>query len=310
MRRTIPAEIEADLKRAVRLECWTIAWMASIILLIGLAMGSSQAMKTAWVEDVLSLIPALVFLLALHFERKPPTARFPYGYHRVNSLAFLVSAVALTVMGTVLLAESALSLIKAEHVTIPPVRIFGEEVWLGWLMVAALAYSTIPPVILGRMKLPLARRLQDEVLHTDALMQKADWLTGLAGIAGIVGIGLGYWWADSVAAGLISFSILHDGVTSLRIAVAELADGAPRELGSTRVEAEAEALKARLLDLYPGAEVRLRDSGRFILAQVSGVAPDGPVDLDALWPGPPERSWRFSQLSFEPPTTEVEAAAA
>ena len=308
MRTSIPAEIEADLKRAVRLEWWTVAWMASIITLIGLAMGSSQAMKTAWIEDVLSLVPSLVFLLAVHFERKPPTARFPYGYRRVNSLAFLVAAVALSVMGTVLLVQSGLALVRAEHVTIPSVRLLGEEVWLGWLMIAALAYSTIPPVILGRMKLPLARRPQDEVLHTDALMQKADWMTGLAGIAGIVGIGLGYWWADAVAAGIISFSILHDGIVSLRIAIAELADGAPRELGSNRPEAEAGALEARLLELYPGCEVKLRDSGRYILAQVCGVSPSGPVDLDALWPGRPDRSWRFAQLSFEPETVGDEAA--
>jgi hypothetical protein len=38
----------------------------------------------------------------------------------------------------------------------------------------ALTYSIVPPVILGRMKLPLAKRLQDKVLHTDAMMQKAD----------------------------------------------------------------------------------------------------------------------------------------
>ena len=309
MRTRIPAAIEADIRRAVRLEYWTIAWMASIITLIGLAMGSSQAMKTAWVEDVLSLVPALVFLLALHFERKPPTARFPYGYHRVNSLAFLVSAVALAVMGTFLLVEAALSLIQAEHVTIPPVELFGEDVWLGWLMVAALAYSVVPPVILGRMKLPLARRLQDEVLHTDALMQKADWMTGLAGVAGVVGIGLGYWWADGVAAGIISFSILRDGLTALSIAVAELADGAPRELGSTRLEAEAAALKARLAELYPGTQVRLRESGRFIQAQVCGAASPATVDLDALWPGPPERSWRFAQLSFAPPDADGDSAA-
>ena len=309
MRTNIPAEIEADIRRAVRLEYWTIAWMASIIVLIGLAMGSSQAMKTAWIEDILSLVPALVFLLALHFERKPPTERFPYGYHRVNSLAFLVSAVALAVMGTVLLVEAALSLIMAEHVTIPPVDMFGEDVWLGWLMVAALAYSVVPPVILGRMKLPLARRLQDEVLHTDALMQKADWMTGLAGIAGIVGIGLGYWWADGVAAGIISFSILRDGLTSLSIAVAELADGAPRELGSTRLDPEARALKARLGELYPGAQVRLRESGRFIQAQVCGAASPERIDLDAVWPGPPERSWRFAQLSFAPPEVEPNSAA-
>lgn len=309
MRTTIPPEIEADLKRAVRLEWWTIGWMISVIALMGAVMGSSQAMRTAWIEDMLSLIPSFVFLLALHFERKQPTARFPYGYHRVNSLAFLVAAVALAIMGSVLLAESAMSLIKAEHVTVAPIRLFGQEIWLGWLMIAALVYSVVPPVILGRMKLPLARRLQDEVLHTDALMQKADWMTGLAGIAGIVGIGLGYWWADAVAAGIISFSILYDGITALRIAVAELADGAPRKLGSTEIEEEAGALRARLLELYPGSEVRLRDSGRFILAQVCGVAPPGPVDLDALWPGRPERSWRFAQLSFAPPGVQDETSA-
>lgn len=309
MRTRIPAEIEADIARAVRLQWWTIAWMISIITLIGLTMGSSQAMRTAWVEDVLSLIPALVFLLALHFERKPPGPRFPYGYHRVNSLAFLVAAVALAAMGALLLFESVLSLGRAEHVTIPPVDLFGRDVWLGWLMVAALAYSVVPPVILGRMKLPLARRLQDEVLHTDALMQKADWMTGLAGIAGIVGIGLGYWWADAVAAGLISFSILKDGVTALAIAVAELADGAPRELGSTRLDPDGLALKARLAELYPGAEVRLRESGRFIQAQVSGVPAPERIDLDALWPGPPERSWRFAQLSFAPPAADEGVSA-
>jgi divalent metal cation (Fe/Co/Zn/Cd) transporter len=154
------------------------------------------------------------------------------------------------------------------------------------------------------MKLPIARRLQDEVLHTDALMQKADWMTGLAGIAGIIGIGLGYWWADAVAAGIISASILKDGLTSLVIAVAELADGAPRELGSTKLEKEAAALKARLRELYPGCEVRLRESGRFIQAQVCGTASPKRVDLDALWPGPPERSWRLAQLSFAPPHDE------
>ena len=307
MRTTIPAEIEADIKRAVRLEMWTIAWMISIITLIGLTMGSSQAMKTAWIEDILSLVPALVFLLALHFERKKPNARFPYGYHRFNSLAFLVSAVALASMGALLLFESLHALVKAEHVTIPPVELFGRDVWLGWLMIAALLYSVIPPVILGRMKLPVARRLQDEVLHTDALMQKADWMTGLAGIAGILGIGLGYWWADAAAAGIISASILKDGLTSLAIAVAELADGAPRELGSTKLEREAAALKSHLLKLYPGSEVRLRESGRFIQAQVCGIASPGRVDLDDLWPGPPERSWRLAQLSFAPPHDEEAA---
>jgi hypothetical protein len=43
-------------------------------------------------------------------------------------------------------------------------------VWLGWLMIAALAWSAIPSVVLGRAKLPLAA----EVLYADAKMNRAN----------------------------------------------------------------------------------------------------------------------------------------
>lgn len=304
-----PPEIQADLKRAVRLEYWTIGWMASIILLIGLVMGSSQAMRTAWIEDILSLVPSIVFLLAIRFERKGPNRLFPFGYQRVHSLGFSIAAIALSIMGALLLFESVMTLARREHVTIAPVQLFGTDVWLGWLMIGALLYSAIPPVILGHMKLPIARRLQDEVVHTAALMQKADWMTGLAGIAGVLGLGLGYWWADAVAGGLISLSILKDGVTTLRIATAELVDGAPRALGSIEPDPEAELLAAKLSRQYPGADIRLRETGRYIHAEVRGAEPDLRQDLKALWPGDPERSWRLAQLSFVPPDQERDDSA-
>ncbi|CAA9533071.1 MAG: predicted Co/Zn/Cd cation transporter [uncultured Sphingomonadaceae bacterium] len=303
----LPPEIQADHRRAVRLEYWTIAWMISVVALMGLVMGGSQAMRTAWIEDILSLVPAIVFLVAARFERKPPTRLFPFGYQRVHSFAFLIAAVALASVGTLLLFESVMTLVRQEHVTVPPVQIFGQEIWLGWLMIAALAYSVVPPVILGRKKLPLARRLQDEVLHTDALMQRADWMTGLAGIAGILGLGLGYWWADAVAAGIISASILHDGTKALRIATAELVDGTPRALGEKEVDPEAQQLIEKLEGQYPNARIRLRKTGRYIRAEVCGVEPDQEQDLEALWPGDPERSWRLAQLSFVPPDNDARA---
>lgn len=300
MKQDFPAEIAADIARARRLAWWTIAWMASIILAMGAVAGSSQAMRTALFEDVLSLVPAIVLLVALHFERRPPTALFPHGFGRVHSLAFLISAVALLGMGGFLLVESALTLAAARPVTVPPVVLFGEEVWLGWLMLAALLYSVVPPFILGRIKLPVARRLHDEVLHTDALMQKADWMTGLAGAAGVIGIGLGLWWADAAAATLIAFSIVRDGATALRIAAAELADGAPRALGSAEMAEDARALKEALERLHPGASVRLRESGRYILAEIHGAMPSERPDPRAVWPGPPERRWRLAGISYVP----------
>jgi cation diffusion facilitator family transporter len=297
----IPPELHDDLERARRLELWTIGWILSVVAVMVFAMGSSQAMKTALIEDFLSLVPSIVFLIALHFERKGPDDRFPFGYHRVNSLAFIVSAVALAVMGALLLVDSAITVIEREHVTVAPVQVFGEHVWLGWLMIAALGYSVVPPVILGRMKLPIARRLQDKVLHTDAMMQRADWMTGLAGIGGIIGIAYGLWWADAAAAGIISFSILHDGLRALRTAAAELVDGVPRRIDGAEMAGDAEALQRALELRFPEGSVRLRETGRLIDAQVCGIASPGEVDLREIWPGLPERAWRLAQLSFVPP---------
>ena len=294
----VPPEIKDDLARAARLEYWTLFWIGSIAAAMFLVMGSSQAMRSAFIEDLLSLVPAIVFLVGARLERKRPTKAFPYGFHRIQGLGFLISAVALSTVGALLMFEALTTLIKQEHVTIPPMRIFGRDIWAGWLMVAVLAYSVVPPVILGRMKLPIAERLNDRVLHTDAMMQKADWMTGLAGMAGVIGIGFGLWWADAAAAGFISFSILKDGVGALRAATAELADGAPRELDCDEVSDEAEKLKKALTEAFPGAKVRLREVGRFIHAELSGVKPKAAVDRQKIWPGEPERAWRFEQLTF------------
>ena len=223
----IPAAIADDVRHGERLEWWTLGWMISVVVVMWLVMGSSQAMKAAVIEDVLSLVPAIVFLLSIHWERKHPNQRFPFGYRRANSLAFLVAATALLSVGGFLAYESVTTLVRQEHPTVGGITLFGQTIWLGWLMIAALAYSVVPPMILGHIKHPIATRIRDKVLHTDALMQKADWQTGLAGIAGIIGISLGWWWADAAAALFISLSIIKDAIGALEKAVAELLDGPP-----------------------------------------------------------------------------------
>lgn len=296
---TIPREIEGDIRRAVRLEWWTLGWQLSIVAVMWLVMGSSQAMKSAWTEDLLGLIPAGVFLVAVRFERKNPSRRFPYGFERVNSLAFLAASTALFGMGAYLIYDSGMKLMAAEHPTIGPITVFGHTIWIGWLMIAALAYSIVPPVVLGRLKQPVAARIHDKVLHTDALMQKADWTTGAAAIVGILGVGLGFWWADSLAAALIACDIIHDGLRASRAAIAELADGTPRALGSNRIAPDAEKLQESLSRRFPDAQVRLRETGRYISAEIVGAPPPAErMSRRDLWPGGPDTAWRLVDASF------------
>lgn len=290
----LPSEIRDDLRRARRLEWWTLFWQATIVAVMFFAMGSSQAMKSAWVEDLLGLLPASAFLIALHFEQKEPTDRFRFGFARVDSFAFLISAAALLAMGLYLVYDSSMKLIHGEHPTIGAAPLVGPDLWMGWVMVGVLIYSVVPPVILGHLKKPLAEKLRDKVLYTDALMQKADWMTGLAGAFGVIGVGFGWWWADSVAALLISLDIINDGRKSLMTATAELVDGVPRKLGSSEVASDAKHLEEHL-QRYGAGRVRLRECGRYIFAEIDRL--DGAPSLRDLWPGDAEDSWRLASVS-------------
>ncbi|RNI31943.1 cation diffusion facilitator family transporter [Rufibacter immobilis] len=223
-----PKELQEDFRKAKRLEWITIFYLLSTAALVMATMGNSQAMKTAWFEDILSLTPAISFLVASRVFHKAPNKNFPYGYHRVVSVAYLCSAVALFGVGAFLIFDSASTLVKQEHPTIGMKVIFGHQVWLGYLMMAVMVYGTIPALILGRMKLPLAEKLHEKNLYTDADMNKADWMTAAAAILGVAGIGMGWWWADSVAALIIAFDIIKDGYTNLKQAVFDIMDERPK----------------------------------------------------------------------------------
>ncbi|TGN62816.1 cation transporter [Nocardioides eburneiflavus] len=220
----LPPEQAHALRRAKRLEVITLVYMTSAVAVVFATAGSSQAMKTAWVEDSLALVPPLAFLVAVRFGRRRPDADHPYGYHRSTGVGHLTAAVALLAVGLLLAVESAMGLIRAEHPPIGTVHLFGQTFWAGWLMVAAMTYTGIGPFVLGRMKLPLSEALHDKVLFADADMQKADWMTAAGTIAGVLGIGVGLWWADSGVALLISLSIVRDGWTNLRHAATALMD--------------------------------------------------------------------------------------
>lgn len=220
----LPPHIEEAVRTAKRLEWITLAVLATTIALVAVVMGSSQAMRAAWIEDMLSLIPPLAFLVALRVARHRPTRERPYGSHRSVGVGHLVAAVALSVMGVVLVGDSLLGLVEADHPPIGTFDLFGHTVWQGWFMMGVMALSIPGPVILGHKKITLAEQLHDRVLYADADMNKADWQTGVATIVGVAGVGLGWWWADPAAAIFVGVSITRDGWRNLREAVGNLAD--------------------------------------------------------------------------------------
>ena len=241
----LPEHLVSKFHEAKKLEWITLAYLASTIVLMYLVMGSSQAMKTAWLEDAMGLLPAISFLIASRIAYKKPNFKFPYGYHRAFSIAYLAGAIALFAMGCFLLIDSSISLIKAEHPTIGTIVLFGKQFWLGWIMILALVWASLPAVVIGYKKLPLAKKLHNKILYTDANTQKADYTTAFAAMLGITGLAFGLWWADSAAALFISLSVLKDGYTNLKTAVLDLMDRHPVHVDTQENDELVEGIKRK-----------------------------------------------------------------
>jgi cation diffusion facilitator family transporter len=277
----LPPEQHEAYKQATRLEWFTIGYLITAIAVVYVTLGSSQAMKAAWIEDILSLLPPIAFLVANRMRRRPPNDEYPWGFHRAVTVAYLCASAALLLLGSYVLIDSLMKLVMAER---PPIGVFvigGWDPWAGWAMLAALVYTGIPPVILGRKKLKLADKIHDKVLYADAEMNRADWMTAGAAALGVIGIGLGLWWADAVAGAFISLDIVRDGVRNLKAASADLIDRMPR----TYDDKEPDPIVAELhddlmaLDWVKDARLRLREIGHVFAGEAFVVPAD---DLDDL----------------------------
>ena len=305
----LPPDLQPALRRAVRLEWLTLVYMASAVVVVGLTLGQSQAMKAVWVEDVLSLFPPIAFLVAARVRHRPPDERHPWGYHRVTSIAFLAAAIALLGFGLMVLGDSLFKLVKAERPPVGVMPLFGAQPCAGWLMLAALGYSGAPPVLLGRAKQKLAAQLHDKVLYADAEMNRADWMTAAAGAVGIVGIGFGLWFADAAAGALIAMDIVRDGLRNVKAASRELMDARPTTYDLSEVHPIVGEVDRVLRELawVRDVRVRLREEGH-VFACEAHVVPASDEDLNRRLQDAADRvrdlDWHLHDVVVTPVTAD------
>jgi divalent metal cation (Fe/Co/Zn/Cd) transporter len=298
-------EQDLSLRRARLLEWISLAYLASVITLMYIVLGESQAMKTAWVEDMLSLIPPACFLTGSYVCWRRPTHRYPYGFHRVVSILFLCAALALLLTGGTLLLDSLKRLAERDHPPIGMKEYFGVDIWLGWWMILALLWGTFPPLLLGHLKIGPAEKLNDKILMTDGKMNKADWMTAVAAIGGVLGIGMGWWWADAVAGAFISFDIMRDGWRQTKDAVTGLINRAPTSVHGDFLPLPDKA-RAYLESLpwVDKAQVRLCEHGHLIFGEGFVVVRPGehlsPDRLRAAAEGVEALDWRLQDISIAP----------
>ena len=279
-----PEEQQRLRDKAKRLSWLSVVLLVSAGMLLFLTLGQSQAMKTAWVSDILTAIPPVALLVAMRYELRDPSSRFPFGYTRSISVAFLVTSGVLSIIGIYLLFDSLMKLVKQEHPPIGMIELFGRQFWLGWAMIATLGFSLLCGFILGLLKKPVAKALHDKALHAESTMNRDEWLSEGAAIVGILLVAFGQWWGDAAAAAFISLEIVHDGWMNMRLVIGDLMDESPSVMGTHELEDIGSKVRSTVERMggVSKAAVRLREHGRALTGEVLVELRDGTDMLERV----------------------------
>ncbi len=307
-------ELREGFRKMRRLEWITLFYQIGAAALVAVLAGGSQAMKTEWMENALAVVPVAGVLLTLGTENKRQDKKRPFGYHRTATIAFVAAAFALAGIGTYLFYDSLSNLLRQEYPSIGGITLFGHTIWHGWLMMAVMSLTAIPPVVLGKLKTPVAKLLNDKALHADAEMNRANWMTNGAGVIGLALVAWGFWWGDSLAALLISLDIMRDGWTNVARSLSDVMDHHPTDLETDQqdpiVTDVYRAIKA--LPFVEDAHVLMREHGRYLFAEVfvqpNEQAPAATEATRQVRAAIMPLDWRFQHVAVEL-TDDLETAS-
>lgn len=221
-------------------------------VVVGLLTGSLGILSEA-AHSVMDLIASTFALVAVGAARKPADSEHPYGHGRAENLAAFGMGALLLITSAGIAFEAARRLIAGGHAVNPAGYAFV-------LLIATLAIETGRAVVLGRV----ARIADSEALRADATDRLADVFAIVAVLVGLVGVRMGFVWADSVAALLVAALIARAASQVVWRSGDILIDRAP-----AGAEKQLRAAIQKVNGVREVRSVRVRKSGPNLLGDAS-----------------------------------------
>jgi cation diffusion facilitator family transporter len=263
-----PDPIASGASRAERLH--GIRRVLIIVLLLNLAVAfaklgygawtGSIAMRADGVQSFLDGLANVVGLVAVAVAARPPDEEHHFGHERYETLASLLIAGMMSV-GVIQILQDAFGQLQGGT---PPTVNAGSFGVLFATMLVNLGVS-----IWERRQ---GQRYASDLLLADAKHTASDIIVSMGVVFGLLGVRMGWTYADSLVSILITFVIAWAAWTIIRDATKVLTDATdvnPRALMRTILETEG---------VVSAHKLRARSSGGRLLAQVDiAVDPQMPV---------------------------------
>ena len=204
---------ESRAARAPLLSAAANAGLAGLKI-VGGVFGHSYALVADGIESCGDIAASLVVWAGLRVATKPADKDHPYGHGKAETIAAVISALALLAAGTVIGLES-IERIRTPH-ELPR-----------WFTLLILAFAVGAKIVLSRVVAGANREIESTALKGDALHHVSDAMVSGAAFVGIsvalIG-GPGWESADDWAALLACLVVLYNGGKLLLVAVSEVMD--------------------------------------------------------------------------------------
>jgi cation diffusion facilitator family transporter len=164
-------------------------------LVVGLLTGSLGIISEA-VHSLLDLAASGFTLVAVRTARKPADTEHPYGHGRAENLAAFAE-------GVLLLITAAGIAFEAVHRLTAGGAAVNAAGYAFALLIATMLIELGRAAVLRRV----GRDASSDALQADATNRWSDVLATVGVLAGLVGVRVGFAWADSVAALLVAVII-------------------------------------------------------------------------------------------------------
>ncbi len=203
---------------------WAVKWslvglLITAVLQAGVFwLSGSVALLADLIHNVGDALTALPLGVAFIVGRRPPTARFAYGYGRVEDLAG-VAVVAVVLISAMITAYESIDRIYHPQ----PIHHLGA-------LAAAAIIGFVGNEVVALFRMRVGREINSAALIADGKHAMADGMVSLAVLVSAVGVGLGYSWVDPLIGLVITALLLKIVWESGQTIFSRLLDGVEPEV--------------------------------------------------------------------------------
>ena len=198
---------------------WAIKWsflilgVTSLIQLAVVAVSGSIALLADTIHNIGDAATAIPLWIAFRFARRRASARFTYGYGRVEDFAGVVIVLIILASALVAAYEAVDRLIHPQTITL-----------LGWVAFAGII-GFVGNEAVAVFRIRVGRQINSAALIADGYHARTDGLTSLAVVIGAAGVWLGFPLADPIIGLLITFAIFAIVWQSSKAVFTRMLDG-------------------------------------------------------------------------------------